>query len=187
MHETLNSYNTKLLSFCIALSALWHIAFVYHYKIDGKQYIELEKPALLLVSISNVQKNSLGVNEIKKKEVTQTQNNTQKTLPADSKKTTPSIVNDDINIKYTDNLYFIKKITPKYPLRARQLKQEGDVEVVFSYENGKVNSTNIRKSSGYKLLDKAAVEAIRQYLFTPDSNGISSVKFSFRLQEHSKS
>jgi TonB family protein len=192
MHTINNSYTcqNKLLYFCIIVSILWHIVFVHNHKIESKHNLQTEKPAVLLVNISSAHKDYQDVSESnndiivnKKQSITLEKNKKQKKYSLDCKKIASKSANEDINVKYKDSLYFIKKVIPKYPLRARQLKQEGDVELFFSYTNGKVKSINVRKSSGYKLLDKAAVEAVMQYLFISNANGASSVTFSFRLQD----
>ncbi|MBF0422932.1 MAG: energy transducer TonB [Magnetococcales bacterium] len=57
---------------------------------------------------------------------------------------------------------------PVYPVQARRMGQEGTV--ILSVEvtaDGGVARVSIRTSSGYESLDRAAVEAVTQWRFTP--------------------
>jgi protein TonB len=57
---------------------------------------------------------------------------------------------------------------PPYPRMARQLGQEG--RVILSVEinaGGLVQSVTVLKSSGYKLLDDAAVKTVQGWIFIP--------------------
>lgn len=57
---------------------------------------------------------------------------------------------------------------PVYPEMARQLGQEGQVIVSAEVDaNGFAISVEISKSSGYELLDAAALKAIKKWLFSP--------------------
>jgi protein TonB len=50
-----------------------------------------------------------------------------------------------------------------YPRRARRLHQEGDVTVGFSVRrDGSITDLHVVESSGHSLLDRAALEAVRQ-------------------------
>jgi protein TonB len=57
---------------------------------------------------------------------------------------------------------------PPYPAEARRLKQEGKVllEVVVSAE-GRVADLALKQSSGFPLLDEAALKAVRHWRFKP--------------------
>ena len=57
---------------------------------------------------------------------------------------------------------------PEYPLRARQEGWEGQVEVVLVVrEDGTAAEVDLRRSSGYRALDRAALRVARQSRFTP--------------------
>ncbi len=61
-----------------------------------------------------------------------------------------------------------KRVAPVYPKRALRLRQEGVVWVqVLVAESGKQQRLKIVKNSNYPLLDKAALEAIKQWRFKP--------------------
>lgn len=65
---------------------------------------------------------------------------------------------------------------PAYPPAARRDGQEGKVLLLVEVvSNGRVGKVKIEKSSGYKLLDDAAVEAVRKWRFTPARKGKTPV------------
>lgn len=80
---------------------------------------------------------------------------------------------------------------PRYPYRARRKGQEGRailrVEVTAS---GDASTVWILRSSGHRLLDDAAVDAVRAWRFQPASRagipvaGLVDVPISFKLQDH---
>jgi len=61
----------------------------------------------------------------------------------------------------------VRRVKPEYPVRARREGWQGVVvvQVVLS-SNGTIRSLNVLKSSGYDILDRAAVEAIRGWQFS---------------------
>jgi protein TonB len=65
---------------------------------------------------------------------------------------------------------------PRYPRQARNAGREGTVmlrvEVLFS---GRVGRIRVDKSTGYTILDAAAVEAVKRWRFTPAKRGSRSV------------
>ncbi|RKX68702.1 hypothetical protein DRP53_10180 [candidate division WOR-3 bacterium] len=62
----------------------------------------------------------------------------------------------------------IHSFPPKYPEVARQLGMEGlcVVEVIIGTD-GRVRAAKIARSSGYEILDQAALEAVYGYRFSP--------------------
>ncbi|MFN3477530.1 MAG: energy transducer TonB, partial [Candidatus Methylomirabilales bacterium] len=63
---------------------------------------------------------------------------------------------------------------PPYPQIARENRYEGTVFLkVWVLENGKVGTLKIERSSGYDVLDKAALEAVKGWTFIPArKNGV---------------
>jgi len=63
---------------------------------------------------------------------------------------------------------------PVYPAMARQLGQEGQVILLLEIdESGSVLDIKITQSSGYKLLDEAAIKAVKLWKFAPATkNGV---------------
>ena len=61
---------------------------------------------------------------------------------------------------------YLKNPPPPYPESARKMEQEGLVELLVSVNRGgSADAVEIRKSSGFTLLDQAAVKAVRRWKF----------------------
>jgi protein TonB len=72
---------------------------------------------------------------------------------------------------------YLKNPAPLYPQLARENGWEGLVMLhVFVQSDGKPGHVNVEKSSGRKILDDAAVKAVKQWQFKPA--GIGNVSFS---------
>jgi len=64
--------------------------------------------------------------------------------------------------KYRENSH------PRYPMLARSRGEEGVVFVSAEVlANGKVGGLRIKKTSGYRLLDQSALEAVKNWKFEP--------------------
>lgn len=62
----------------------------------------------------------------------------------------------------------LSKVEPSYPTAARQAEQQGTAILsVQILENGRSGVITIIRSSGYDLLDNAAMAAVRQWRFAP--------------------
>ena len=62
--------------------------------------------------------------------------------------------------------------SPAYPLRARRMGFEGLVMLkVLVDENGRVDDLEVVSSSGYAILDKAALSSVKKWVFEPGSEG----------------
>jgi len=77
----------------------------------------------------------------------------------------------DIPIIYAHPIYK-RNISPPYPLLARKRGYQGTVllEVLVS-KDGKAASIQLSRSSGYKILDRAAIKGVRGWLFYPAKRG----------------
>ncbi|MEJ2730902.1 MAG: energy transducer TonB, partial [Deltaproteobacteria bacterium] len=61
---------------------------------------------------------------------------------------------------------------PLYPLKARRLGYEGIVMLkVLIDENGRVDDLMVLESSGHRVLDRAALSAVKKWLFEPGTEG----------------
>jgi protein TonB len=78
---------------------------------------------------------------------------------------------------------------PRYPAEAKRNRWEGTVTLAVEVsENGSVADVNVEESSGYPLLDQAALDAVRRWTFTPAteagrptrSRGRVPIQFSLR-------
>ncbi len=65
---------------------------------------------------------------------------------------------------------------PVYPQEARQKGYEGEVILrVEVLPNGRVGQIEVRKSSGYELLDRSALATVKQWKFIPAKKGEASI------------
>jgi|GEM_PF-1482036 len=65
---------------------------------------------------------------------------------------------------------------PRYPKRAQDMGQQGEVKLhVLVARDGKPKELKIAKSSGYRLLDKAALAAVKKWEFIPKRKGTVAV------------
>lgn len=64
---------------------------------------------------------------------------------------------------------------PRYPIIARRSGYEGIVLLrVWVMGSGKVGEIELERSSGYEVLDKSAIEAVKNWIFIPGKrNGVS--------------
>lgn len=71
---------------------------------------------------------------------------------------------------------------PAYPRAARRLGQEGEVLLLVEIlASGRVGKIDIEKSSGYDILDDAAVKAVRKWRFAPARKGKTTVNAWVRV------
>lgn len=64
--------------------------------------------------------------------------------------------------------YYLKRGKPEYPSQAKRLKQEGVVVLaLFINERGGLDNIEVVQSSGFPLLDEAAIAAERRSRFRP--------------------
>ncbi len=76
----------------------------------------------------------------------------------------------------------VRRVKPEYPVRARREGWQGVVvvQIVLS-SNGTIKNLDILKSSGYDILDRAAVEAIRNWQFSSNVPEGCSGKITMRF------
>ncbi|MEO0168532.1 MAG: energy transducer TonB [candidate division WOR-3 bacterium] len=76
----------------------------------------------------------------------------------------------------------VRKVKPEYPLRARREGWQGVVvvEVVLS-SNGTIKNLELVKSSGYDILDRAAISAIQGWQFSSNVPEGCSGKITMRF------
>lgn len=111
-----------------------------------KQFKKVEKKE---VKKANPQKKSENVNVEKKS----------------TKATAGSQINQikDMKNEAASNIVYMMERYKKYPKQARRLSAEGITNITFSIEkNGVVTGAEITKSSGYSVLDNAALKAAQK-------------------------
>jgi len=77
----------------------------------------------------------------------------------------------NIPITYAYPIYR-RNVSPPYPLLARKRGYQGTVLLnVLVSKDGKAASIQLARSSGYKILDRAAIQGVRDWLFYPAKRG----------------
>ncbi|NUO10393.1 MAG: energy transducer TonB [Candidatus Brocadia sp.] len=111
---------------------------------------------------------------------TEKQQETAKTMPRPSQGT----------IRTKSKPGYFQNRPPEYPQLAKQMRQEGLVILrVEVDQKGMPVKVEVEQSSGYQLLDQAALKAVRHWRFQPERIGNSPVKsmvaipVRFRLEE----
>jgi protein TonB len=72
---------------------------------------------------------------------------------------------------------YLKNPKPKYPPVAERRNQQGTVVLnVTVSASGRAAKISVKKSSGFELLDQAAITAVREWEFTPARIGSLAVE-----------
>lgn len=67
-------------------------------------------------------------------------------------------------------------VPPKYPLESRRRREQGTVILAITLDTeGKVATVTLSKSSGFDRLDKAALDAVRRWRWSPTIRGGEAV------------
>ena len=108
--------------------------------------------------------------------------------PATTAAMPPATQNDDNLsgkvIKLALPLYK-QNTVPPYPLKARRLGYEGIVMLkVLIDENGRVDDLMVLESSGHRVLDRAALSAVKKWLFEPGTEGGVKKKMWVKIPIH---
>lgn len=86
----------------------------------------------------------------------------------------PPVITEDL---------IVEKVMPVYPLLARRRGEQGKVLLRVSLsDTGTVKTILVEESSGYDTLDKAALQAVGQWRFSPKAPPVVLVPVAFRLQ-----
>lgn len=93
---------------------------------------------------------------------------------------TKKITNKGTKNNFSKAIYKVGSINnphPPYPLIARKKGWQGNLTVnVLVNKNGLVDKINIKKSSGYKLLDEISIKTLRKWYFIPARSGSTNIK-----------
>jgi len=83
----------------------------------------------------------------------------------------------------TDKEVALHVVKPEYPYAARAYHLQGNgIYLLHLRPNGTVRSVDVKKSTGYKILDDAVVTAYRQWRFRPDTTRTTiTVPLSFTM------
>lgn len=95
----------------------------------------------------------------------------------------PADVQASVDISYKD------RHPPQYPIQAAREGHQGEVILdVTINAQGEVTNVTVEKSSGYRELDRAAVDAARKWRFNPGmhggkpTGGVVRIPVNFSLQ-----
>jgi len=85
---------------------------------------------------------------------------------------------------YTDLVQKKIEAVKQYPKRAQRRNDQGVVKIVFSIGNdGEIVSVNIFKSSGSRILDRAAIDAVKKASpFTSPPNGPMIIQLPIKFE-----
>jgi len=71
---------------------------------------------------------------------------------------------------------YMRNPTPPYPAAARRFGYEGSVVIRARVQvDGSADRVEVKQSSGYEVLDRAALEAVRKWRFIPARRGNEAV------------
>lgn len=121
---------------------------------------ESSKPEINPLSIKN---NENDLNKFEKTEVQKTSEN----ISFNNKSTDKAKLNSKIDSVLIQPRY-VNNPKPQYPSEARRRGYEGEVLLrVKVLANGHVGQIELKNSSGHKILDQSAIEAVKQWRFIP--------------------
>ncbi len=96
-------------------------------------------------------------------------------IPSEGIEKNPSPPEKEVRLIYPK---YVENPNPIYPREARRKGYEGEVLLrVEVLPNGRVGQIEIRRSSGYEILDRSAMETIKQWRFIPAQKGEDRVTF----------
>ena len=80
----------------------------------------------------------------------------------------------------------LKHPKPEYPrvLRARHITGAGLFEVAVDAPSGQVIDVSVVRSTGSKALDRCAVEALKRWIFRPNTVTRAKIPIAFTLKQH---
>lgn len=96
-------------------------------------------------------------------------------IPSEGVEKNPSPPEKEARLIYPK---YVENPKPIYPREARKKGYEGEVILrVEVLPNGRVGQIEVRRSSGYEILDRSAMETIKQWRFIPAQKGEDRVTF----------
>ncbi len=96
------------------------------------------------------------------------------TPPAPPRPTPPAP--PDITSTFREEVAAAVQAAMQYPYAARMAHIEGKTQVAFDYLNGSVSNPSVAASSGYDMLDKAAIKAVESASYPPAPPNLSGRK-----------
>ena len=81
-----------------------------------------------------------------------------------------------------NSLEVTHKVLPDYPAFSRKRKEEGTAVIIAAVENGRVQSVEIEKTSGYDRLDNSALRAVKEWRFRHEGRIRVRIPFVFKIR-----
>lgn len=81
-----------------------------------------------------------------------------------------------------NSLEVTHKVLPDYPAFSRKRKEEGTAVIIAAVENGRVQSVEIEKTSGYDRLDNSALRAVKGWRFRHEGRIRVRIPFVFKIR-----
>jgi len=89
---------------------------------------------------------------------------------------------ESVRAAYLQTIGILIDRQKSYPLMARKGRQQGIVQMVFTLDrDGLLDNCLVKESSGFRLLDQAAIKAIRGVQRYPDPPAALGEKPSFQI------
>ncbi len=89
---------------------------------------------------------------------------------------------DESGIADVNSLEVTHKVLPDYPAFSRKRKEEGTAVIIAAVENGRVQSVEIEKTSGYDRLDNSALRAVKGWRFRHEGRIRVRIPFVFKIR-----
>jgi len=129
------------------------------------------KPKPVPPTKKEIKKSSPAKKQVAKKRPT--------TVPAKQNKITSASSGEAAFVPPNGKTAYLSNPKPTYPKMARRRGLEGVVILAVAISSqGKVKALTLKKSSGHKLLDRAAHNAVKRWHFTPATRGGIKVEAS---------
>ena len=171
-----------LLGFSTVLHAVLYVAWFYTYDNNvstiSKKYainISLSSEENITTSLNS---NSLNIPHTKSHFVKKKLNQPLDVTAVNKNTKTTATHNKDNYKEFHKLLHAAINANKHYPLSALRLNREGTVKLSFQlFKNGEINSLKVADSSGYNMLDRAALKAVKSIQpFNPARQYIASVE-----------
>lgn len=81
-----------------------------------------------------------------------------------------------------NSLEVTHKVLPDYPAFSRKRSEEGTAVIIATVENGRVQSVEIEKTSGYDRLDNSALRAVKEWRFRHEERIRVRIPFVFKIR-----
>lgn len=96
-------------------------------------------------------------------------------------KPSPPSVDPDIQARFEDQVRGAVQAAMRYPYAARMAHISGRTQVSFEYRDGRVSNIKIAVSSGYGMLDSAALQAVSAAAYPPPPKIMADKSLPFKV------